>query len=59
MSPLLFLFAIEPLAMAVRQSSEMMMNKGVMIGKTEHRLSLFDIVLFNETGNLNWCTAIF
>lgn len=41
LSPLLFLFAIEPLAMTIR-------NSLIQIGGTEHRLSLFsdDIVLF-------------
>lgn len=45
MSPLLFLFAVEPLAMAIRQSSEI---TGVTISKTEHCFSLFadGIVLF-------------
>lgn len=45
MSPLLFLFAIEPLAMSIRQSAEI---TGMTIGKTEHPLSLFadDIVVF-------------
>ncbi len=45
LSPLLFLFAIEPLAMTIRKSPCI---KGMKIGERDHRISLFadDIVLF-------------
>ena len=44
MSPLLFLFAIEPMTIAIRQSTEI---TGITIGGTEHHLALFaDDILF-------------
>ncbi len=45
LSPLLFLFTVEPLAMAIRSSPEI---KVIIIGEREHSFSLFsdDIVHF-------------
>lgn len=45
LSPLLFLFAIEPLALAIRQHPRIL---GVKIKETEHKISLFadDVIIY-------------